>query len=297
VLIGANIDAQFNQSGIFGASPSQPGVFDDGFVLADATGNAGGFTSNWGYNDSSQYAAAAEELTLSRSSGYSVTDASTANSDPQWGLDLAYGGTIKRIGKTWVSWELGFSLVPIKVEGESSADASVSKSTFIFSTAGLVVPGAPYHGSPAGGPLLATNNTPGSATTLPGTMSASREIDAMLYNLRLGPHFHWDLNPRWSVEAMGGFALGYLDGDYEFTERLLTATGQSRTAGSVGQSSWLYGGYAGVLTQIHVERNAYFYGSAQFMTLGNVEFSGRGRQAELRLDRGLYFSLGFTWLF
>jgi hypothetical protein len=52
-----------------------------------------------------------------------------------------------------------------------------------------------------------------------------------------------------------------------------------------------------VLTQIHVERNGYFYGSAQFMTLGNVNFSGGGRQAELQLDQGLYFSLGFTWLF
>jgi hypothetical protein len=33
------------------------------------------------------------------------------------------------------------------------------------------------------------------------------------------------------------------------------------------------------------------------MSLGNVEFSSGGRQAELQLDQGLYFSLGFTWLF
>lgn len=297
VLIGANIDAEFSQSGIFDTSPPPPGEFDDGFVLTDDTGNAGGLTSNWGYNDASQYDSGEEILTFSRTAGFSATDSSTANSDPQFGLDLAYGGTLKRIGKTWLSWEVGFSLLPIRVQGESSADATLAQETFIFSTAGLIVPLAPYTGSPSGGPLLATGSTNGSPDITSGTLNASREIDAMLYNLRLGPHFHWDLTRAWSIEAMGGFALGLVDGKYNYDERLLTATGQSTATGDIRQTSWLYGGYAGVLTQIHVERNSYFYGSAQFMTLGNVEFSGGGRQAELQLDQGLYFSLGFTWLF
>ena len=156
---------------------------------------------------------------------------------------------------------------------------------------------APYRGSPSGGPLLSTNvmGTGGSITN--GTLAASREIDAMLYNLRLGPHFHWDLTRAWSIEAMGGFALGYVHGKYSYDERVLTDTGASSASGDIRGNAWLYGGYAGVLTQIHVERNAYFYGSAQFMTLGNVEFSEGGRQARLRLDQGLYFSAGFTWLF
>lgn len=297
VLIGANIDAEFSQSGTFNTSPQPSGVFDDGFVLNDDTGNAGGFTSNWGYNSASQYDAAAETLTLGRSSGYRVNDSSVANSDPQFGLDLAYGGTLKRIGKTWISWEAGFSLLPIQVRGESTAEAPLAQETVTYSTAGLIVPSAPYTGSPQGGPVLGTSAIGTSQSVTVGTLSASREIEAMLYNLRLGPHFHWDLNPRWSIEAMGGFALGLVDGEYDYAEQLFTGTGVASASGDLHQTSWLYGGYAGVLTQIHVERNAYFYGSAQFMSLGNVEFSGGGRQATLRLDQGLYFSVGFTWLF
>lgn len=298
VLIGANIDAEFSQSGTFDTSGQEPGVFDDGFVLTDDTDNAGELTSNWGYNDASQYDAGAETLTFTSSSGFSTTDSSSANNDPQFGLDLAYGGTIKRIGKTWLSWEVGFSLLPINIEGESSSDAMLAQDTFVYSTAGLIVPLAPYTGGPSGGgPALATNSTAGPPTVASGTLGAKREIDAMLYNLRLGPHFHWDLNRQWSIEAMGGFALGLVDGKYSYDERLLTATGQGTTTGDIRQTSWLYGGYAGVLTQVHVERDAYFYGSAQFMTLGNVEFSGVGRQAKLQLDQGLYFSVGFTWLF
>ena len=297
VLIGANIDAEFSQSGTFETSSAPEGDYDDGFVGPDDTGNAGGFTSNWGYNDTSQYDAGDERLTFSRAGDYTVTENSTANSDPQFGLDLAYGGTIKRIGKTWLSWEVGFSLVPMTVKGESSAPATLTEDTFTFSTAGLIVPMAPYRGSPSGGPLMATDLIGTNRTESTGTLTASREIEAMLYNLRLGPHFHWDLNKHWSVEAMGGFALGFVDGKYSYDERLLTGTGSGSASGDIRQTSWVYGGYAGVLTQIHVERNSYFYGSAQFMTLGNVEFSDGGRQAQLQLDQGLYFSLGFTWLF
>jgi hypothetical protein len=297
VLIGANIDADFSQSGTFQTSGEPEGDYDDGFVLTDDTDNAGEVTSYWGYNDASQYNAGDQQLTLSSASDYTVTDNSTANSDPQFGLDLAYGGTIKRIGKTWLSWEVGFSLVPMTVKGESSAPATLTENTFTFSTAGLIVPLAPYRGSPSGGPLLLTNIITTGQSTNSGTLTASREIEAMLYNLRLGPHFHWDLNKHWSIEAMGGFALGFVDGKYSYDERLLTGTGSGSASGDIRQTSWLYGGYAGVLTQVHVERNSYFYGSAQFMTLGNVEFSDGGRQAQLQLDQGLYFSLGFTWLF
>jgi hypothetical protein len=297
VLIGVNIDAEFSQSGTFGTAPQPAGVYDDGFVQRDNTGNAGGVTANWGYNSSAQYDASGETLTFNRSSGFKVNDASTANSDPQFGLDLAYGGTLKRIGKTWISWEAGFSLVPITVEGDSSADSFLTQQTFRYSTTGLIVALAPYTGSPSGGPVLGTNVVGSTQSTTSGTLTASRTIEAMLYNLRLGPHFHWDLNPSWSIEAMGGFALGLVDGEYRYDERLSSPTGVSSTSGDLDQTSWLYGGYAGVLTQIHVERNAYFYGSAQFMSLGNVGFSGGGREATLRLDQGLYFSVGFTWLF
>ncbi|MCU0770308.1 MAG: hypothetical protein MUE94_00870 [Verrucomicrobia bacterium] len=297
VLIGANLDAEFSQSGTFSTSPKPAGVYDDGFVLGDSTGNAGGVTSNWGYDSPAQYDAAVETLTFSRSSGFTVNDDSTANSDPQFGFDLAYGGTLKRIGKTWISWEVGFSLLPISIKGDSSAETLLTKQTFTYSTAGLIVPLAPYSGSASGGPVLSTNLVGSAQSTSSGTLSASREIETLLYNLRLGPHFHWDLNQNWSIEAMGGFALGLVDGEYSYDERLSSPTGVSSASGDLQQTSWLYGGYAGVLTQVHVERNAYFYGSAQFMSLGHVEFSGGGREATLRLDQGLYFSVGFTWLF
>ena len=296
-LIGANIDAEFSQSGLFATTPPQSGLFDDGFVLLDNTDNATGRTSNWGYNTASQWDETAETLIFSQSGGFQTTASSTANNDPHFGLDLAYGGTIKRIGRTWLSWELGFSLLPITISDQSGADAQLGQHTLTFSTAGLIPPLAPYTGSPEGGPLLSTNIVASGQTTTNGALSASRTIEVVLYNLRLGPHFHWDVNRRWAIEAMAGVALGLADGRYEYDERVHSATGQASSNGSMRETSWLYGGYVGVLTQVHVERNAYFYGSAQFMSLSNVEFSEAGRSATLRLDQGLYFSVGFTWLF
>jgi hypothetical protein len=131
----------------------------------------------------------------------------------------------------------------------------------------------------------------------PGTVTGSREIECNLFNFRLGPHVHWDLSRRWAIEAMGGFAAGLLDGRYRYNEVLSSSTGGTVNSGDFDESEWLLGGYVGVLTQVHVEKNSYVYLSAQFMSLGEVEFSGPGRSARLDLSQGVYFSAGFTWLF
>jgi len=139
--------------------------------------------------------------------------------------------------------------------------------------------------------------TAAGSQTSSGAVTGSREIESTLYNFRLGPHVHWDLNRHWAIEAMGGFAAGLVDGRYSYDEMLNSATGTSRNSGSVNQTEWVWGGYAGVLTQVHFEKNSYVYLGAQFMTLGDVEFSTPGRSARLDLSQGVYFSAGFTWLF
>ena len=65
-LLGLNISADFKTRGAFNISGNQTasGIYDDGYVRVDNTGNAGGYTSFWGYNNASQYNAAAQTLTM-----------------------------------------------------------------------------------------------------------------------------------------------------------------------------------------------------------------------------------------
>lgn len=306
-LLTANIDAEFSVGGTFPVSGSAPGAngvsgvnheYDDGFVRVDDTGNAGGFTSYWGYNNASQYDGGST-LTFTSTESYSLAGGTAnANSDPHFGLDLAYGGTIKKIGKTWLSWEMGFSWLPMRIEDGTSYAATLAQNRYTFNTGSIVVPGAPYSGSSSGlGPAISDMAAAAGSQVSPGTVTGSREIESTLYNLRLGPHFHWDLTRHWALEAMGGVALGLVDGRYSYNEVLNSSTGTTVSSGDFDQSEWLWGGYAGLLTQVHLEKNSYVYVSAQFMTLGNVEFSAPGRSARLDLSQGVYVSAGFTWLF
>src|SRR5690349_18667907 len=55
MLAGFNIKANFRlTSAAFGVS-GKPGVYDDGYVIPDPNNTADDYTSNWGYNNSSQF--------------------------------------------------------------------------------------------------------------------------------------------------------------------------------------------------------------------------------------------------
>src|SRR5271157_5716032 len=74
-VVGLNISASFNEHGLFNISGNNAagGIYDDGYVREDQTGNAGGYTSYWGYNDASQYNAAAQTLSMHSTTSYSLT--------------------------------------------------------------------------------------------------------------------------------------------------------------------------------------------------------------------------------
>jgi len=55
-IAALNISAKFHESGDFKISGNDPqhGIYDDGYVRTDDTGNAGGYTGYWGYQKASQ---------------------------------------------------------------------------------------------------------------------------------------------------------------------------------------------------------------------------------------------------
>lgn len=307
-LLGLNIDAEFNTTGIFNVGGNDPGpagvpgvdhFYDDGFVRVDETGNANGLTSFWGYDNAGQYDAAADTLTFRGSSGYATSGASTGENAPYLGLDLAYGATITRWRRTFVSWELGFSFLPIEIKSSDSLPGIFRRAVHQFDVGGITLPAPPYSGDPSGiGPLISDVATalPDEVTT--GTVSGSRSLEVMLYNLRLGPHFHWDVGRRFGLEAGVGVALGVVNGRLAANETLMFPDGStSSNAGSFWDTSVVYGGYANAIFLFHLEQNADLFVAAQYMSLGEAEFAADGRSAVLNLDQGLYFSFGFNWYF
>jgi hypothetical protein len=309
VVLG--IRAHFNTTGPFTLS-GQPGpagvsgvnhIYDDGYVKVDATGNAGGYTGYWGYQNASQYNAAAQTLTMHSANSYSTGNGSADENGPNVGIEASYGTDLWRLNREMrIGWEIGAALTPMRIVDNEPLAATVSQSAFTFNTGSIVVPTAPYNGGP-GGPGVAEPTIHDVATaqpgmTVPGTVTGERKLDLMLYTFRLGPTFTWDFMPRAGLLVSAGPAMGLVSGAYRFDETITTMSGGSiHNSGSIGTLRTVFGGYANAGLLVRVGEGWDLYLGAQYMPLGTVNMNGPGREASLDLRQTEEFTLGMGWSF
>jgi hypothetical protein len=302
-VVGLNISANFNESGVFNVSGNNPaaGIYDDGYVREDQTGNAGGITTYWGYNNASQYNAAAQTLTFNSTSTFTTSGSDKVNSGPSAGFDLAYGDNLWYWGRIRIGWELGFDLLPISITDHEALSASVDQTTYIFKTGGTVLPGAGYQGSYSGpGPTISTQGSTSSTQTTSGSITGSRTLDAMLYAVRLGPSLYCDLTPRIGVELAGGPAVGVVTGDYTYNETVTVGGIPAHNTGGFGGTDFIFGGNISGTVLFHFQdnnRNADIFVGAAYAPMGKASFSSGGREAQLNFGGQVYLTAGINWPF
>ncbi len=154
-LAGMNISANFSRNGTFGISGNNPaqGIYANGYVRTDNTGNAGGQTAYWGYNNSTQLNGTALNDKHARHQLIYHQRQQQGAGGIFPGFDMAYGDNLWYWKHARVGWELGFGLLPIDITDNQSAPATVNQSTYTFNTGGIIVPGAPYQGLPKSGAI------------------------------------------------------------------------------------------------------------------------------------------------
>jgi hypothetical protein len=271
----------------------------------DETGNAGGMTSYWGYEAPGQVnpgspASISFQGTQNTDlgSGYSEKDSSA-----QLGFDMAYGGVLKRWWRKRLGWEVGVGILPLNFKDRRSLEGVATTATDIYSLpvglhGDIVVPGAPYHGGPSGvGVQLLTDPISQEQTTSPATITGTRQLDLMFYNVRLGPTFYYDMHPRWAVSLSAGAAMGVVTGDYLFDENITSSAGVTHIAGKFGKTDMVYGGYANALALVHILENGDIFAGVQVMPMTSLSFANGGRAAKLNLGKGVYFTAGVSWPF
>ena len=295
-LVGMNIGASFKENGPFTISGNNPaaGIYDDGYVRPDQTGD--GLTSNWGYNNASQYNAGNNTLTMSANTGFTAANSTDVNGGAFPGFDMAYGDNLWYWKHARVGWELGFGLLPINISEKNSMSAKITQKTFTFDTGGIVIPTAPYQG-PSLGALLTNSPSSFNSTITPGTVVSSQSLDVTLYTMRLGPSFYWDLAERVGMSLGAGPAVGIVSGDYKYDETITASGINARNTGRISGTSLIYGGYVNAAVMYHVQNDADIYISAQYMPMGNATISGGGRSGRLNLGGQLYLSIGINWPF
>ena len=301
-MVGLNISANFNVKNTvsFSGKGAAQGNYDDGYVHPSGNGQ---YTSDWGYNDPSQYNAVANTLSMHQATSFSpTTGTSSEGSDSAFvGFDMAYGGNLWDWGSAKIGWDFGFGLLPISITDNLSLSGNVNRNVYVFDTTGIpgnLFPPAGYRGGPTGTwSINGSSPPPVPADPVPGGIVGSRKLDVMLYTFRLGPSVYWDLSEDFGLSAGAGPAVGIVSGNLQYNETITTATSVNKYKGQVDDTDMVYGGYVNATLMYHVEQNGDLYLGVQYMSLGNATISGGGRQGQLNLGGQVYITAGINWPF
>lgn len=307
-----NVDAEFSGAGTFD-SPFTPQPlgggrdyeYDDGFVRVDASGNAQGLTSNWGYANTSQYnpsgsGSISNSITNSLRTGRTGETEDFSPGFELFGyLDL---GKIAEISGRPVNWGIKGTLhyANISIDNSRALTSDILRVTDSFDLGGVLPPGAGYEGSPTGpGPLLGDSPTRSTTIIADGaSISGRRELDVDMVTFGAGPYLKVPLGDKLSLFAEAGVTLGIARGEYDFdSTTTIAGVGTRSASGSKDQTRLLPGAYAGLSAIWKLTDHFGIQGSARYQYIDAFETGAGGSDATLSFDGACVLSIGGVWTF
>ncbi len=302
---GMNIKADFHNN----APPVNPGpaagganhTYNDGYVLLDSSGNAGGLTWNWGYQNASQVAGDTMQFHAIQSGGPSTSAINHVSDDPQYGAELAYQRVLGHLPfLESIHWglEAAFGFTEIDLTDKRSATGLATVTTDTFALSGVLPPGPGYNGTFQGpGALLGDTPTRTTASAM-ATLTSRQKLSGQLYGLRLGPFGEWNFCRHLSLAASVGLTLAPALIDYDFTETTaLAGSAPSVTSGHSSKTKLLYGPYVSGTLRYDFNKHWGIYVGAQFQSLTDLEQSAGGHTARLDLGATVYGTAGVSCRF
>jgi hypothetical protein len=305
--MGLNITVDFKKLGGY-PSVGNPGpatgsaidrTYDNGsYNKVDISGNAGGQTWNWGYEQPVEVQG--NTLILESSSSPANVTSNNRDNSPQHGLEATYMHEFYRKPHWRLGLEVGLGFTTVDVDDTKTLKGTLNHIVDAYAIPeDFVVPQAPYHGTFVGpGPLIGSN--PDRTTTVTSkavTIVGRRTFDANVYTLRLGPYVEVPLAKKLSLFLGAGLTLALGDTDFSYHETVTIEGAGSVTHSSSGsQTDFLVGGYgSGTLSYAFTPRFSLFAGG-QFQAAGQSVTDTRklGGQAETKKESIL--DLGQAWL-
>ena len=301
--LGLNIKAKLTGIGSFPAATDIGGTgsaldhfYDDGYVRVDTSGNAGGQTWYWGYDNASQISG---NNILFHSASASVGASREVSDDPQYGVEMVFNREIGLVGdKCRWGIEAAFGWTGIELRDSRSLPASITSVTDSYAfEPGTTPPAAPYQGS-FQGPGFVISDTPiRSSATVPATITGFRDLRADLFVGRLGPYLEVPLSSRLQLSLSGGLAVGVLYSEFSFRERINYSTTSTVISGSRRDGDALYGGFVGASLNYKFDNRWNASIGAQFESLGARDHAVAGHSAEFDLGKSVYVSFGVGYSF
>ncbi len=287
---GFNFKAHFNNNVNPGpASGGANHTYNDGYVLVDSSGNAGGLTQNWGYHNAAQ-------ATGGNINFHAIQDSSSADGNPQYGGEFIYQRVISSLPFLDGDWglESGFGFTELDLKENLSGSAPVTMDSYGLN--GVIPPGAPYNGT-SKGPGALLGDTP-TRTSSSATLTGYQELSGQMFTLRLGPFAEWNLTHHLSVAGSVGLTLAPTIVNYDFAETATLAGGGVLTSsGSSSKAELLYGPYVGAMLRYDFSQAWSLDVGARFQNLTDLSQSSGSHTAQLDAGCTVYATAGLTWKF
>ena len=104
------------------------------------------------------------------------------------GFDMAYGDNLWYWKHARVGWEIGFGLLPITIKDSSLMAATVNQTAYVY-VGRQLWPSPPrlIRADPSGRSHIPSTYSSRTARPPAGTVTGTRQLDVMLYTVRLGP--------------------------------------------------------------------------------------------------------------
>lgn len=290
-------------------------TYDNGYVRVDSSGNLGGQTWNWSYNNSSYNNTPQYNPAGSGSINQSITNSlANANTDEDGGskpgaeifayYDMGAAGFNGRAKQpaTW-GFRAGFQYSRVNEDNQDQLSTGLTSTTDRFSLGGTPAPAAtptlPFVGNPSGpGPLLSDNPTRSTANDGSGLVSGNRELDVDLSLLNLGSYLEIPVTDQFAVLVEAGVSLGLADGSYSFqSATTINNVGTQTSSGSDSSTDFLPGIYLGLGSTYKINDDWSILGSARYQYLQSYDLSASGSQASLSFNSAFVISLSVIYSF
>jgi len=280
-----------------------PYNFDNGYVLKDASGNAGGQTDYYGYDHASQVSGTPgvqQSLALNRTTSSGENDSLY---DPRIGAELTYNHQLG-IKENWHHLRYGIEVAAnyTPLSFDETVTGGTTQYNYSFAP-GVTAPAAPFQGNfngpgPGGSPYAILNATPYSQSQI-STFIEQQNFKADLWGFRLGPYLEMPVTRKLSVHVSGGLAVGLLDDSASWRDVANSSTGGGTTvtSGSGSDFAPLWGGYARLDFAWQFDKHWGAEVGAQFQDLGTYSHNFGGRTVDLDLSQSIFVEAGISYSF
>jgi hypothetical protein len=312
--MGTYVNGVGNQPGNPGSSSTAPQnrTYENGYVWVDQTGNAGGQTWFWGYNNVDAQAIpdpSAPVAIAMQSSASAEVSINDRKDEMVPGFELNYTRELIRKEKYRAGFELAFGYNDLEIDTGRPMTSDVNRINDSFALSGLdfgqplppsyqgtyegpTVPGQPGRLVIAQ-PQRATVVIPDGAQ-----IYGSRSICADLFSFRVGPYLELPFSKKVSLTLGGGLAATFVHSTFKFSESItIPGVGTQENIGSDTDSGWVVGGYLSAIFSAEFHKDWRFFGGVNYQFVGDYIQKAGGKKVVLEMGESIFISAGVSYSF